>query len=183
MDKQEKPKTGQNDAGWTFDPGAGQPPLAASEVDSVEWTASEYIHHQKGFEWYAALVLGAIVLAALAYLFTKDVVATVAIIVAAVLFAVAAKSKPRVLTYRLDASGLNVGNRSYSYDNFKAFSLVQDDAFTNIVFVPLKRFGMPLTIYFAPEDQEKILAVISQHLPLQQGGSGLLDRLMHRIRF
>jgi hypothetical protein len=49
--------------------------------------------------------------------------------------------------------------------------------------MPLKRFGLPTTIYFAPEDEDRIVDIINQHLPFEPRDRDAIDRLMKRIRF
>ena len=139
--------------------------------------------HHKNIGWYFLLVLALGVASALLYLITRDMISVVAVVILAVVFGVSAGRKPRILNYQLDRAGLTVGQRFYSYGNFKSFSLVNEGAFTSIMFMPLKRFMPAVSIYFSPEDEEKIVEVLSAHLPLQQGEQDAIDKLMHRIRF
>lgn len=191
-------KNAQTDNGgrWVYKPedqksdqapkpyGDSRKPASGSEDSAATtWTASEYIAHNKGFGWYALLFLAAAVLAAAVYFVSRDVVSTATIGIIEVIFAVAAARKPRVLTYSLDGSGLTIGQKFYPYSNFKSFALIQQGAFPSITFMPLKRFMPSLSIYFAPDDQEKILDALSKHLPMEQSQGELVDRLMHRIRF
>jgi hypothetical protein len=39
--------------------------------------------------------------------------------------------------------------------------VVPEGAFNSIVFMPLKRFAVPLSIYYDPKDEDKIIAVLS----------------------
>jgi hypothetical protein len=194
-------ETGRQGGHWAFKPEGKKNALAANgqekagsqpqdtlengagDENAVTWTASEYVAHHKGFGWYLLVVLAGVVLAALVYLISRDIISTVAIVLVALIFAAAAGRKPRVLTYRLDASGLTIGDKFYPYGNFKSFALVEQGVLTNITFMPLKRFMPSLTVYFAPEDQQKILDALSQHLPMEQSRGELVDRLMHHIRF
>lgn len=178
---------------WQYTPGgqfdATQPapaaplPGANRPDQTVEWTASEFIAHHRGIGWYGALAGAAMVLAAIVFLITNDVVSVGAIFILTIIVGVAAGHKPRVITYRLDDKGLTVGRRRYPYGAFKAFSLVAEGAFESIVFTPLHRFIPPLSIYFAPEDEEKIISVLSSRLPLQPASQDFFDTLMRRARF
>jgi hypothetical protein len=176
------------DQGPPVDYAAPQPqtpaaPAPGSPHDMVTWTASEFVAHHKNVGWYFMLVLAMGAASALLYLITHDAVSVVAVVILAVVFGVSAGRKPRILNYQLDRSGLTIGQRFYGYGNFKSFSLVNEGAFTSIMFMPLKRFMPAVSIYFSPEDEEKIIEVLSAHLPLQQGSQDAIDRLMHRIRF
>ena len=150
---------------------------------TISWTASEFIAHNKTFGWYAGLVVVALILAAGIHLITKDFVAPAVVIVAAAFLGYYGSHKPRELEYRLDRRGISVGERQFSYDAFRSFSVIPEGAFSSIVFMPLKRFALPLTLYYAPQDETKIVNILSDQLPLEERRPDAIDRLMHRIRF
>lgn len=164
---------------------------AETEVDpedvdpeqTVAWTASEFVAHAKSFGWYAVLGLAAVIGAALIYYMTRDYVSVAVILVACLLLGVYAGHKPREMEYRLDLHGLTVGDKHFGYNEFRSFSVLPEGAFSSIVFMPLRRFAIPTTIYYAPEDEDKIVNLLSDHLPLEEGGHDAIDRLLHRIHF
>lgn len=150
----------------------------------VSWTASEFISHDKSTGWYALLGLFAIALAALVYFFSHgDKVPTVVVIIVAITFGVMASRKPRELDYSVDERGVQVGDKLYSYAGFRSFAVVQEEAVESIWLMPLKRFTPPLTIYFDPDDGQKIVDVLGSYLPIENRQLDMVDRLMHRIRF
>jgi hypothetical protein len=151
--------------------------------EAITWTASEFIAHQKNGGWYGILAAGAVVVAVLVWFVTKDVVSSVVIVVAAAMLASFAARQPRELTYALDSSGLTIGVKRYPYSGFRSFAVMQEGAATSIVFMPLKRFAPMTTIYYDPEDEEKIGDIISEHLPFEERKRDAIDRLMWRIRF
>ena len=154
-----------------------------ADIQEIAWTASEFIAHAKSFGWYAALGLAAIAGAALIFLLTKDIVSAGVIITAALFLGIYAGHKPRELEYRLDNSGLSIGQKHFGYSQFRSFSVLPEGAFSSIVFMPLKRFAVPTTIYYAPEDENKIVNLLGERLPLEDGGHDAIDRLIHRIHF
>src|SRR3981081_3134082 len=111
-------------------------------ADAITWTASEFIDHNKSFSWYMMLGLAAAVLAAVVWLFTKDLFSTAVVVVGALVLGVYAAHKPRQLIYKLDDRGLTIGERYYAFAEFRSFSLVPEGAFASIELVPLKRFAM-----------------------------------------
>jgi hypothetical protein len=152
-------------------------------TDAVTWTASEYVAHHKSTGWFMSLTLIAAVIAALVFLLTRDFISTAVVIVGALAFAVYGARPPRQMQYQVDHSGLKVGNKHFTYANFRSFSVVPEGAFSSILFMPLKRFSMPLSIYFAPQDEEKIVAVLSGQLPLETHKPDWIERLMQQVRF
>ncbi len=152
-------------------------------VQPVKWTASEFIEHNKGSEWYLMLAVGAVLLAAGIYLITKDVISAAMIVIVAIIFGIFASRKPRVLEYQVDGSGIHIGPKFYPYASFKSFAVISEDSINSIWLMPLKRFMPIITVYFAPNDGQKITAVLGNFLPVQNHQPDPIDRLMHRMRF
>lgn len=178
------------DFGWQFKPESSKKESTkvestprASSPALVQWTASEYIDHKKGPIWYILLVLAAALITALIYLFTRDMLSSIIIIILLGTLAVAAGRKPQVLEYRLDTAGLAIGKKFYTYDNFKSFTLEEAGPVKNITFLPMKRFMPPLSIYFAPKDEIRITSTLSQFLPYEQRKPSSIDRFMRSIRY
>jgi hypothetical protein len=167
----------------TTQPESKQDDSQSPDAQSITWTASEFIAHSKSFGWYAGLALAAIMAAALIFYLTKDRISAAVILGAAFLLGIYGGHKPRELQYQLDQRGLTIGSRHFTYDHFRCFSVLPEGAFSSIVFMPLKRFAVTTTIYYAPEDEDKIVSLLGTHLPLEERGHDAIDRLMHRIHF
>lgn len=161
------------------------PPPAILDNDSqgITWTASEFVHHDKSASWYGGLVISTVLLAGLIFLITKDAVSVAVVIIAGLVLGIYSTHRPRQLEYRVDQRGVFISNKYYSYDDFKSFSVVSEGAFSSIVFMPLKRFAPALTIYYAPEDEESIMALLADQLPFEEPRRDAVDSLMRRIRF
>jgi hypothetical protein len=172
---------------WQFQPEQPQPdeeqysPVA--EVPQVAWTASEFLAHQKNGGWYMILTGGAVVTSVLIYFLTRDMISSAVILMVAALLGAAAARKPRTLSYQLTNQGLHIGPKLYPYNDFKAFSVINEGAINSILLLPMKRFLPAVTVYYAPEDEQKILDVLSQALPYEQRDQDPIDRFMQRIRF
>lgn len=167
------------------------PALLKTEQDSkkdepaplVEWKASEFIDHQKNASWFLPLIGGAIVICVGIYFITRDILATLVLLFGGVAFGLYARQKPRTLTYGLGDSSITVDKRTYSYDEFRTFSIIQEGALYSIYLQPIKRFMPPLSIYFPPEEGEKIFDTLASHLPHQERTQDPIERLMRKIRF
>jgi hypothetical protein len=168
-----------------FSPSAPATDNATRKPDDevVTWTASENIAHHKNAMWYAAVMTTALLLALVTYAITHDKISTVTIMIVGILFCIAAARKPRVLTYTLNRDGLKLGGIFHPYGEYRSFSVVRQGSFASIDLLPLKRF-MPLTsIYFTPEDEERVLDMISEHIPFEERSHALIDRFIRQIRF
>ena len=158
-------------------------PEPPQDDTKITWTASEFMDHTKSASWYLGLFLVAIIAAAGFYALFRDLITTVVILIAAAALGFYASRKPRQLEYQLDSSGLSIADKHFLYSSFRSFSLVDEGPFGSIAFLPMKRFGLLITVYFAPQDEERIVNLIGKHLPLEPRSQDAIDKFMTRIRF
>jgi len=149
----------------------------------VQWKASEFIDHQKSSVWFMGFIGASLLSSIIVFFVTKDILATLVVLIGAVTFGMYAAKKPRTLTYSLMPHALKVDQKSYRYDDFKSFCVRQEGALFSIILEPIKRFMPPLTIYFAGEDGEKIFDSLAQHLPHEERKVDFVENLMSKIRF
>jgi hypothetical protein len=156
-------------------------PLPVPE-GTITWTASEFVAHDKSAGWYLSLALVAALASAVVYLISRDIISVGVVLAAGALLGVYGSHKPRQLEYRLSEQGIAIGEKTYSYDEFRSFAVVPEGAFSSITFMPLKRFSPPISIFYAPEDEDRIIALLSDRLPFEEH-SDAVDNLMRKIRF
>lgn len=176
----EAPKVPSEDAHWQYQQAATSP-IPKPEEQEVQWTASEFIAHEKSFGWYALFLLGALVLAAIIYLLTRDKVSTAVVPAVAIILLIAANRKPRVLDYAVTEHGLTIGPRTYLYMEFKSFSVMRQEAFPSIMLMPMRRFMPPISIYYDPQDEDRIVQAIAAYLPFEEHQRDLFDQLVDRL--
>jgi hypothetical protein len=153
------------------------------ESQGISWTASEYIAHHKSSKWYISLGVTAVVLAILVWLLTKDEISAGVVVVGAAVLGAYGSRPPQELPYTLDQENLSIGPKSYRLQDYRSFSVDDQQAFSSVNLVPLKRFAPGLTIYYAPEDETAIIDILASVLPMEPHVPDMIDRLMHRIRF
>jgi len=152
-------------------------------ADAITWTASEFVAHEKNIAWYGVFVIAGLVAATLDYLATKDKFSTGVIALAVIALAVFAARKPRTQEYALTHQGVQIGVKTYSFQDFKNFSIAQEGAIASIVFIPLRRFMPALTIYVSPDMEDHVVDFLSAILPFEAHKADVLDSLMRRIHF
>jgi hypothetical protein len=193
--QQQAPAPGQQpDTQWQYRPeqtavasdpsyNPAKPAAVSTPAATISWTASEYIAHHKTPLWYVGFIGISLLAAAILYFFTRDWVSVAGVVLMGAILIAAAARRPNTLTYTLSAHGVAIGQREYSYDELRSFSVVHESAFPSIVFLPLKRFMPPLSVYYDPADEEHILELLSRHLPVVPASNDLVDRLMRHVRF
>lgn len=160
-----------------------QKPPTDKDSQTVSWTASEFIAHQKTAGWYGILAVVSLILAVSIYLLTKDFITTGFVIFGAAILGYYASRQPRELNYQINENSVVIGAKSYGYDEFRSFSIMTEGAFSSIIFMPLKRFAPLRAIYFAPEHEDQIIGILMPRLPFEEHSHDLIDKLMLRIRF
>ncbi len=187
-----QPNNEQNPGGnWSFrneddavgQSEAGSPSEPSRNIEPVTWTASEFIAHQRTPGWYLSLIGGFVGLSIIIYLLTKDLISVVAIMIVAILFLIASTKRPEQLPYQVDEHGISIGKRFYPYDLFKSFAMRQEGAIGSITFMPLKRLMPEISIYYAPDDEARIVDVLAGSLPNDQRKEHSADRLLKHLRF
>lgn len=192
----DKPQTPDASGNWQFKPEGQSSQTQPQPTDSaaaqqqpaipeeeVSWTASEFVAHEKGLNWYLAMVASVLFFTAVVYLITRDKITASIIILVAIIFGVYAKRQPRTLNYHLEYGGLTIGEKFYDFGQFRSFVMAHEGAFSSISFMPLKRFMPVLTVYYSPDDEQKIVQLLSARLPMENLGKDVIDRFLHRIRF
>ncbi len=184
-----------NDSTWQYKPDGKSPntdstyssdrskptqrPNKSSE--SVAWSASEYIEHQRGAGWYFALAAATLAISAGLY-FLKDKFAAASVIIVGVIVAFFVQRKPQQIPYELSGRGVQIGEKFYSYNQFKSFSIIRDGPLSNVSFLPLKRFMPPISAYFDPKDEQQIVEIVGDHLPYEDRNPDRMDVISRRLR-
>jgi hypothetical protein len=172
--------SGQEYDGEDVSDGVGVP---LQPIPAVEWTASEYIAHEKSGGWYGALIAGGVLLVAFIYIVTRDILASIVILLSCVAIGVYAGRKPATKKYMLNEKGVQADEKFHPYSEFKSFSVVEEGAIDSIWLKPLKRFRPIVVMYCSPEDEQRIVDVLANFLPNEERELDAIDRFSKRIRF
>lgn len=156
---------------------------SVEDMGPIQWTASEFVEHEKDKSWFVGFACLTILAVVVIYLITQEEITAIVVAITAGLFAVSARRKPQTLAYHMNQSGVTVGDRYYSYETFKSFSVLDDEAFSSIQLTSLKRFAIPVSLYYPPEEEEKIIAMLGNFLPHEERSHDPVDRLMRKVRF
>ena len=180
--------TEEPDSQWQFtgddQPGGSQPPATLPAThETVTWTASEYVSHEKNAGWYVALTGAVVICAAVVFLLTDELLSPVVILIMGVAFGSFAARKPEELTYVLESSALRIGQKAYPYAQFKSFTILEEGPMHSIILMPMQRFMPPLSIYFDPVDEDKIADALQSYLPYEDRKQDYIDKLMRKVRF
>jgi hypothetical protein len=168
---------------FDYSPGRHSQEGDSAGPEVISWTASEYIEHNRGKSWYMLLTLGTIVLAAAIYLLTKDLFAAIITLILGIIVASVAHRKPNAINYQLSSDGLKAGDRFHNFNEYRSFAIVHEGQLGSLMLIPLKKFTAPVSMYIEGDDEESIIALLGEHLPMEERTADKVDTLTRRLRF
>lgn len=191
QNQQEQPQVSQPQ--WQYQSGQLEQPQspeqqlpAAQQANSdslVHWTASEFVSHEKNGGWYVVLFVAALLIAAVTFVITKEIFSIIVVAVLAIAVAVFGALKPRTLDYSIESDGITVGEKHFGFETFRSFAIIEDGPVPSIQLLPQKRFMVPITMYFDPNDGDTIVETLGQFLPFEHKERDMVDKISSRIRF
>ena len=152
-------------------------------IELASWEASEFITHEKPSYWHFAVVGVAIIIAAITFIFTQELISSVALIVVGIVFAIYGSAKPRIVQYRLTGEGVYTDEKLHKYNDFKSFSTIETTGLPYIQLISRKRFIVPLTLHTEPSSVDQITEIIGKHVPYDQKHQDPVDRLSAKLKF
>lgn len=158
-------------------------PQASAPADALSWSAAEYLHRDKHPLWYITYIFGTLLVAAVVYFTTKDVLSTGIVFVAILGLVTFAARKPKLQDYTIDGQVLQIGQKAYYLHDFKAFSVAEESGMVEITLHPLKRFMPPVSVYVTPQQADDLGDHLADFLAFEQKAPDAVDNLLRRIRF
>lgn len=153
------------------------------EQAPVSWTASEYVHLEKGGLWYVLFAVVVIGFIAIDVFLLKSWTFSILVLVMAVAVIVYARRPPRELQYTLSGKhGLYIGEKLYDLADYKAFGLIRDGEHNSIMLIPTKRFAPGVSVYFPVEVGEKVVDILGSRLPMENLKLDVIDIVVRQLR-
>ena len=154
---------------------------AKAKSQVVKWEAEEYITHDKNAGWYIGLAIVGLALVALS-VWLKWWTFTALIVLCIVSLLLYVLRPPRKIKYEVDGKGLTEGEKTYLFEDYRAFGILQDDTNFAIVMKPRKRFSPAVTVYFPKEKGEEIVDVFGSKLQMEDIKLDLIDKIVRKLR-
>jgi len=155
----------------------------AEDTEVITWTSSEFHTHEKTIAWYLVLAIATIAVAAAFYLIMGGIMSPLVIVICGIILGYYGSHRPDQLEYAMNNKGIRIGTKQYLYDDFQLFVVTTNSPAHEVTLIPVKRFMPPLSVRYVPDLEEKVLDMLSNHLPLEERRADLVDSLMQRIRF
>jgi hypothetical protein len=89
--------------------------------------------------------------------------------------------KPKELDYGLDDQGIVINSVDHPFSDFKSYTLISEGGLDHIALVSVRRFIPNKTIYFEPQDRDRIISLLGEFLPLEPASKDPIDGFMKKI--
>jgi hypothetical protein len=147
----------------------------------LEWQATEYFVRKKGVRWFVIFGVGVVLLEALA-IWQHAWTFVVLIVVAVAALIVYTRSTPEKIKYAVLENGVQVGDKTYLYDDLRAFGVIEDENRYYLRIVPKKRFAAAILMHFEKKDGEKIVDTLGAKLQMEKMQLDPLDRILRKLK-
>lgn len=157
-----------------------QPAITDDEA-LLRWTGTEYLHQERSAIFFVVIGIVAVLLTLLAIFLLHSYTFAFLVPVMAIALVVYVRRPPETLQYVLSHKGLHIGEKLFTYDQFKAFGVVSHGNQHSVVLVPRKRFQIAQSIYFPEEIGEKLVDFLAARLPMKEITPDVVDRFLARL--
>ena len=116
--------------------------MPESNSASIRWQAYEHEHIERGNDWFWALGIAAVCIAAISALF-GNLLFAILILVAAVTLALLARTPPTLIEFELSNRGIRVGGTMHRYEEIIAFWVEDHDADPPVLLIDTVKWLSP----------------------------------------
>ncbi len=148
----------------------------------IAWNAPEHIHIEKTSDWYWAVGIITLALAAVAFIF-GNAIAGIFVLVAAVALVLHASHPPRIIYHEINDRGIIIHDRLYPFLSLDSFWIPHDEFPPKIILKSRKMF-MPFIVILIDEvDPEHVREVILRYIAETEHHEPFLKHLLERCGF
>lgn len=152
-----------------------------AKAQPITWRAEEYIVREHNAGWYIGLFVvgaGLIILS----VFLRWWTFLILVVLSIVTILTSNLRPPRKIQYSLDKEGLKEGNKTYKFEDYKAFGIMKEGNHFSAVLIPKKRFGLTVKVYFPGNSGEVIVDALGARLPMEEVKLDFLDKIVNFLR-
>ncbi|HCW32159.1 MAG: hypothetical protein UT55_C0002G0003 [Candidatus Peregrinibacteria bacterium GW2011_GWE2_39_6] len=151
-------------------------------VDTIlTWNAPEFIKHPRGILWFC--VMGLMVSILIWYaVSTNSLTMAIAFIVLAGVYAIAHHREPALLKIRVTSIGIEAGKKKIPYNQVKAFWIVYDPPFVQVLkLLTTDKFMPEMTLQLDGQAPGQLRDYLIRRIPEYEGKSESLVDTIIRI--
>lgn len=148
----------------------------------ISWNAPEHLYIEKRPDWYWAVGIITLALAAVAFIFGQ-VIPGIFVIVAAVALVLHASHPPRIASYSINDRGIVADDILYPFLTLESFWIPHDQVPPRIILKSRQLFMPFIVIYIDEIDPEDVRTVLLTYIAETEHNEPILKHILERLGF
>ena len=148
----------------------------------ISWNAPEHHHVEKTPDWYWAVGIITLALAAVAFIF-GNFITGIFVLVAAFAMVVHASRAPRIIYHEINDRGIIVHDRLYPFLSLDSFWIAHDESPAKILLKSRKTFMPFIEVFIDEVDPEEVRVVMLRYIAETEHREPLVKHLLVRLGF
>ncbi|MEN9524349.1 MAG: hypothetical protein RL536_418 [Candidatus Parcubacteria bacterium] len=148
----------------------------------ISWSAPEHLYVEKKPDWYWAVGIITLALAAVAFIF-GNIISGIFVLVAAVALVLHASHPPRIISYEINDRGIMANEVLYPFLSLDSFWVPHDEMPPKILIKSRKLFMPLIVIYIDEVDPEKVREIMLTYIAETEHREPLLKHILERLGF
>jgi hypothetical protein len=122
------------------------------KIETVKWSAPEYLHKEHSNDWFWTIGLVAIV-GCLAAIWFESYLFAIFIFISGLSLIMFAGKKPQIFEFTIDNKGLKVNKEDFAWKDIKSFNIkdLEDNEYNKLLIETTKNF-IPIYTFLIPKD-------------------------------
>lgn len=148
----------------------------------ISWDAPEHTHTEKNNDWYWAVGIITITVAALAFIFS-NVIFGILVIVCSFALVVQAARKPKMVHYEINDRGIMMDTVLYPFLTLESFWIDAHEEPAKIIFKSLKTFMPYITAQIEEVDKEEVREILLKYIAETKHDEPISQKILERFGF
>lgn len=148
----------------------------------ISWNAPEHLYVEKKSDWYWAVGIITLALAAVAFIF-GNVITGIFVVVASVALVLHASRPPQVVSYEINDRGVIANNVLYPFLSLDSFWVPHDEVPPKIIIKSRKLFMPFIVIYIDEIDPEEVRKIMLNYIAETEHHEHFLKHILESLGF
>lgn len=148
----------------------------------ISWTAPTHVHTEKRPDWYWAVGIITLALAAVAFIF-GEIITGIFVIVAAVALVLHASHPPQEITYEINDRGILLNDVLYPFVSLDSFWIPHDEDQPKVLVKSRKLIAPLMVMHIDEVDPEEVRKILLKYIAETEHREPVLKKLLEWLGF
>lgn len=148
----------------------------------ISWEAPEHYYVEKGADWYWAVGIITLAIAAVTFMF-GNIITGIFVVVASVALVVHASRPPRIVSFGITDRGVMAGDVLYPFLSLESFWIPHDEFPAKLIIKSRKTFMPYIIIYLDDIDPEQVRKIMLTYIAETEHHEPVFKHILERLGF